>query len=325
MKVIVLTAGLGTRLRPHTYSKPKPLISVAGKPVIAHILDPLVDLNIEELICVYGYLGDQIEAYLRGRYQFPMRFIEQADPKGQAHAIHLCREYVSGPTLVMFGDGLFSVDLNRIDDHPEEGVIYVQEVDDPRRFGVAVVADGRITRLVEKPETPVSNLAVIGVYYVPSADRLMQAIEHCMEHNIQTKGEYYLADALQVMIERGEHFVTDTVAMWKDAGTVPAVIETHRYLLDNGHAHTGAPLNSAIIPPVHIADGATVENSVIGPYVSIGAGAVVRNAIVADSIINEGAVIEGVSLRGSLIGAKAQVSGAAQSLNIGETATVQIG
>ncbi len=325
MNVIVLTAGLGTRLRPHTYSKPKPLLSVAGKPVLGHIIDTLKPLAIDELICVYGYLGSQIERYLTENYNYKMRFVDQADPKGQAHAIYLCKEYISGPTLIIFGDGLFGVDLERLNSHPPTGVIYVQEVEDPRRFGVAVVEDGLITKLVEKPETPVSNLAIIGVYYVPDGQKLIDAIGYCMEQNIQTKGEYYLADALQVMIERGERFTTDTVSMWKDAGTVPAVIETHRYLLENGHSRTIATTNSVIVPPVHLADGALIENSVIGPYVSVGAGAVVRDSIVKDSLIYAGALIEQANLSGSLIGEKAHISGASQTLNVGDTSTVQNG
>jgi glucose-1-phosphate thymidylyltransferase len=323
MKVIVLTAGLGTRLRPHTYSKPKPLLSVAGKPVIGHIIDTLAPLTIDELICVYGYLGSQIEGYLRKAYDYPMRFVEQADPKGQAHAIYLCKEFISGPTLIIFGDGLFGVDLERLNSNPDTGVIYVQEVDDPSRFGVAVVENGLITKLVEKPSTPVSNLAIIGVYYLPDGQRLMDAIAYCMEHNIQTKGEYYLADALEVMIQRGERFTTDAVHMWKDAGTVPAVIDTHRYLLENGHSRTIPTTNSAIIPPVHLADGAIIENSVVGPYVSVGEGAVVRNSVVRDSLIYANATVEDANLQGSLVGERAQVSGASQVLNIGDTAVVR--
>ena len=326
MKVIVLTAGLGTRLRPHTYSRPKPLLSVAGKPVIAHILDPLAEsLQIDELICVYGYLGEQIEAFLEDRYEFPVRFVNQENPKGQAHAIHLCKELVSGPTLIVFGDGLFGVDLAELNQHPQHGLVYVKEVDDPRRFGIAVVEDGRITRLVEKPDDPISNLAVIGVYYLPEVNRLMEAIEHCMAENIQTKGEYYLADALAIMLDRGEHLVPVTVSMWQDAGTVPALLDTHRYLLDHGHDRAGDSHESTIIPPVHLAEGVTIERSVVGPYVSVGAGAVIRNTIISDTIVNEQAHVEGVFVQQSLIGEQAQVVGGARELNIGDTSQLKIG
>ncbi|MBX0327135.1 NTP transferase domain-containing protein [Oscillochloris sp. ZM17-4] len=323
MKVMILTAGLGTRLRPHTYSKPKPLVSVAGKPVLAHIIDDLLDIQIDELICVTGYLGDQIERYVRDHYTMPMRFLVQQEMRGQADAIYLAKD-AEGPMLVVFGDGLVGIDKDRLNAQPDEGIIYCQEVEDPSRFGVAVVQDDQITRLVEKPSTPVSNLAVVGFYYLPEARRLMDAITHMMEHNIQTKGEYYLADALQIMLERGEVFRAETVSMWRDCGTIDALLDTNRYLLEHGHSRDGAVANSVIVPPVYIGPGAKVENAVLGPHVSLGAGAVVRNAIISDSIINTGAQIEGAVLSGSVIGDKAAVTGAGQELNIGDAATIRI-
>ncbi|MEI7643566.1 MAG: sugar phosphate nucleotidyltransferase [Chloroflexales bacterium] len=324
MKVMILTAGLGTRLRPHTYSKPKPLVSVAGKPVLAHIIDDLLDIQIDELICVTGYLGDQIESYVRGRYTMPLRFLVQKEMRGQADAIYLAEAFADGPMLVVFGDGLVGIDKLRLNAHPREGVIYCQEVADPSRFGVAVVDAEKITRLVEKPSTPVSNLAVVGFYYVPEARRLMDAITHMLEHNIQTKGEYYLADALQIMIERGEVFHAERVSMWRDCGTIDALLDTNRYLLEHGHSRDEAVVNSVIVPPVYIGPGAKVENAVLGPYVSLGAGAEVRNAIISDSIVNTGAQITGAILAGSVIGDNAVVTGTGQELNIGDAASMMI-
>lgn len=325
MKVMILTAGFGTRLRPHTYSKPKPLLSVAGKPVLGHIIDDLLDLQIDELICVTGYLGNQIEDYLRANYSFPMRFLEQKEMRGQSDAIYLAKDIAEGPLLVIFGDGLLGLDIARLNSHPAEGIIFCQEVDDPRRFGVVVVEGGRITRLVEKPSEPISNLAVAGAYYVPEARRLMEAIGHTMEQDIQTKGEYYLADALQVMIDRGEIFTAASVSLWRDAGTVEALLETNRYLLDHGHNREVAGANALIVPPVYIAEDVTLENAVVGPYVSIGAGAVVRDSIVRDSIINPGAQIRSVILAGSLIGEKANVDGVSQQLNVGDQSNIRFG
>jgi glucose-1-phosphate thymidylyltransferase len=324
MKVMILTAGLGTRLRPHTYSKPKPLVSVAGKPVLAHIIDDLLDIQIDELICVTGYLGDQIESYVRGRYTMPLRFLVQKEMRGQADAIYLAND-VEGPMLVVFGDGLVGIDKDRLNTHPSEGIIYCQEVEDPSRFGVAVIdPDQRITRLVEKPSTPVSNLAVVGFYYVPEARRLMDAITYMMEHNIQTKGEFYLADALQIMLERGEVFRAETVSMWRDCGTIDALLDTNRYLLEHGHSRDEAVVNAVIVPPVYIGPGAKVENAVLGPHVSLGAGAVVRNAIISDSIVNAGAQITGAILTGSVIGDRAVVTGAGQELNVGDASSTRI-
>lgn len=325
MKVMILTAGFGTRLRPHTYSKPKPLLSVAGKPVLGHIIDDLLDLQIDELICVTGYLGNQIEDYLRASYSFPMRFLEQKEMKGQSDAIYLANGMAEGPLLVVFGDGLLGLDIARLNTHPNEGIIYCREVEDPRRFGVAVVEGGAITRLVEKPSEPVSNLALVGAYYFPEARRLMDAIAHTVEQNIQTKGEYYLADAVQVMLDRGEVFTAATVSLWQDAGTVEALLDTNRYLLDNGRATSTESSTALIVPPVHIGAGVTLENAVVGPYVSIGDGATVRNSVVRESIVNAGAQVESVVLVKSLIGEKAQVGGASQELNVGDSSSIRLG
>ncbi len=325
MKVIVLTAGLGTRLRPHTFSKPKPLVTVAGKPMLAHILDSFAPLAIDELVFVTGYLGHQIEAFVTERYNYPTQFIVQTELRGQAHAIHLTREVVSGPTLIVFGDGIFSTDLSQLNRPSNDGVIFVQEVEDPRRFGVAVLENGLITRLIEKPDTPVSNLAVIGVYYTPEVSRLYESIDYIIEHSIQTKGEFYLADALQVMINNGERFHAQRVDIWKDCGTPAALLDTNRYLLEHGRSYVGHLSRSVVIPPVYISDTAQIENSVIGPYVSVAAGAVVRNSRIKDSIINAGAHLETVMLNKSLIGSDAYVDGTFQELNVGDASEMRFG
>lgn len=325
MNVIVLTAGLGKRLRPHTYSKPKPLVNVAGKPMLAHILDSLQTLVIDKLIFVTGYLGGRIEDFVTENYNYPTRFIEQTELKGQAHAIHLTREAAEGPTLIVFGDGIFSADLESLNRSTDEGVIFAHEVEDPRRFGVVVVKDGLITRLVEKPDTPVSNLAVIGVYFVPEVRRLYEAIAYVIENNIQTKGEFYLADALQIMIDNGERFRTEPVTVWKDCGTPTALLDTNRYLLNHGRSYVGKAARSIIIPPVYISDAAHVEDSVIGPHVSIAAGARVRDSRIKDSVINAGASIQSAVLSDSLIGDDAYVEGDFQRLNIGDSSELRFG
>jgi glucose-1-phosphate thymidylyltransferase len=325
MKVMILTAGLGTRLRPHTYSRPKPLLGVAGKPVLGHIIDDLAGIQIDELICITGYLGDQIEAFVRETYSFPMRFIVQPEARGQAHAIHLAREVVAGPLLIIFGDGLLGIDTAHLNSHPNEGVIYCQEVDDPRRFGVIVVEDNQITRFVEKPSEPVSNLAVIGAYYVPEAQRLMSAIDHMLEHNIQTKGEFYLADALQIMIERGEILRPGSSSLWRDCGTVEALLDTNRYLLDHGYAREEPTTNTVIIPPVHIGAGAVIEESIIGPYVTIEPGATVKHSQIRDSIVYANAQLQGVQITHSLIGEAAVLHGSARVANVGARTEITIG
>jgi glucose-1-phosphate thymidylyltransferase len=325
MKVIIPTAGLGTRLRPHTYSKPKPLVNVAGKPVLGHILDTLSQLDIEELIFITGYLGNQIEDYVRENHDIPARFIEQTELKGQAHAIYLARELVSGPTLILYVDTIFEADLSKLNQIDADGVIYVKEVSDPRRFGVTFIEQGYITKLIEKPDTDISNLAMIGLYYVREAQDLMKAIEVMLDRNIQTKGEFYLTDAFQIMLDNGARFTAETVDVWEDCGTKDTVLQTNRYLLDHGRSHGENVEGSIIRPPVYIDDSATVTNSIIGPYVSIAAGAVVRDSIVRDSIINRDASIESATLQQSLVGDSALIRGDFRELNVGDASEIHFG
>jgi glucose-1-phosphate thymidylyltransferase len=325
MKVIIPTAGLGTRLRPHTYSKPKPLVSVAGKPVLGHILDTLSQIEIDELIFITGYLGNQIEAYVRQNHPFPARFIEQTELKGQAHAIYLARDILSGPTLILYVDTIFDADLRHLNQIEADGVIYVREVPDPRRFGVTFIEDGQITRLIEKPENDISNLAMIGLYYVRDAQWLMRSIETMMDRNIQTKGEFYLTDALQLMIDAGARFTAAPVDVWEDCGTKETVLQTNRYLLDHGRGHDRTIAGSIVIPPVYIDDSAQVTNSIVGPYVSIAAGAVVRDSIVRDAIINQDALIESTTLQNSLVGDDAVVQGDFRELNVGDASEIRFG
>ncbi len=325
MNVILPTAGLGTRLRPHTYSKPKPLVSVAGKPVLGHILDHLSGLDLDKLVFIVGYLGEQIERYVREEYDLPVEFVVQQELKGQADAVLLARGLVSGPTLILFVDTLVEADLTKLARIDADGVMYVKEVDDPRRFGVVKIEDGRVTRLIEKPATMDNKLAIVGLYYLREIEQLFSAIDELMERNIQTQGEFYLADALQLMIDRGACIVAEQVEVWEDCGKPETVLQTNRYLLDKGLTHEVPAQNSILIPPVHIDDGATIENSVIGPYVSIGTSSVVRNSIIRNSIINGGAELDTVTLEESLIGDDAEVSGDFRRLNVGDASQVSFG
>ena len=323
MKVIIPTAGLGTRLRPHTYSKPKPLVSVAGKSVLGHVLDTLQQISIDEIVFITGYLGNQIEEYVRTNYDFSARFVEQTELKGQAHAVYLARDIVSGPTLILYVDTIFAADLTHLNTLDVDGAIYVREVDDPRRFGVTFVENNRITKLVEKPDSDISNLAMIGLYYVRDAQRLMQAIEVLMERDIQTKGEFYLTDALQLMIDDNAHFIAEPVAVWEDCGTKETVLQTNRHLLDNGHSYVGKTEGSIVIPPVYIDDSAKVVNSIVGPYVSIAAGAIVQDSIIQNSIINQNAHLQSVALHNSLLGDHATVQGDFRELNAGDMSEIR--
>lgn len=326
MKVVLPLAGLGTRLRPHTYSKPKPLVSVAGKTVLGHVLDSLEGLPIDEVIFITGYLGDQIEEYVRSRYTFPVRFVEQTDLRGQAHAINLASDFIDQPVLIIFVDTIVRADLTRLLDTTGDGVLYVKEVADPRRFGVAVLSDGQVTRLVEKPTTPVSNLAVIGVYYMKNWQLLREALRDVIAQGIQTGGEYYLADALQLMIDRHARFEAWPVEAWEDCGTVQALVHTNCYLLSHGHARQPTETeNSIIIPPVYVSPTARIHNSVIGPNVSVADGVTISNSIIRDSILSDGAAITGATLTESVVGSNAVVKGSFRRLNVGDASEIEFG
>ena len=325
MKVIIPLAGLGTRLRPHTYTKPKPLINVAGKPMLAHILDQFRDLDVEEYIFIVGYLGDQIEKYVSQQYGFKARYVTQYEMLGQAHALWLCRDYVKGPVFMVFGDTYFEADLSDVKTPPPDSIAYVREVSDPRRFGVAVVGeDGYVEKFVEKPSTMENRLAVIGMYYFTDGPALMQACGELMEKRIQTKGEYFLTDAINLMIPKGQRFVTRPAKEWRDTGKPETVLDTNRYLLKNGSNNSDEVHypTSVIIPPVNIHPSAIIEESVIGPYATIGPDCKITRSIIRDSIIDAGALIEETTMDQSLVGKESIVKGRYRRFNVGDSAMV---
>lgn len=323
MKAVILLAGLGTRLRPHTYSRPKPLVNVAGKPVLAHILDGMADLKFDEIIFIVGYLGDQIEKYVLEQYpHLNSRFVIQEEMRGQAHAINLARAYIDQDVLIIFGDTIWETDWTRLQRVRSDGLIYCHEVEDPRRFGVVTLENGFVTRFVEKPQTLVSNLAVVGVYYFKTWQKLMRAIDDIITNNIQTKGEFYLADAMQRMIEEGAKLEAERISIWEDCGTREALLHTNRYLLAKNGKDVGESEASHIIPPVHIAKGAQVRRSIIGPNVSISEGAVIEDSILRDCIISEEAQVSNAMLEWSLVGSNARVRGTFERLNVGDASEI---
>jgi glucose-1-phosphate thymidylyltransferase len=286
----------------------------------------LAERKIRDVVLLTGYLGEQIEEYYESAgYPYPAYFVEQKELLGQAHAIWLAREHLDGPVLIIFVDTIFDADLSGLDRSGLDGVLYVKEVEDPRRFGVAVLgSDGLVTRLVEKPDSFENRLAVIGAYYVHDAPWLLRAIKELMARKIQTKGEFYLADAYTLMIEQGARYGVRQVSVWEDCGTPEDVLNTNRYLLEHarGDAIEAEVNGSVIVPPVYVAPSAQVERSIIGPYVTIAEGSVVKQSVIRDSIIDEGAYIDHTMLEHSLIGKDAIVRGRYRVLNVGDSSQV---
>jgi glucose-1-phosphate thymidylyltransferase len=330
LKVVIPMAGLGTRLRPHTWSKPKQLVSVAGKTVLDHVINSLTSypqFEHIELINIVGYLGDQIEKHVRENYpNIQSHFVIQENPKGQSHAIMLAREYLQGPMLMIFADTLIETDLSELDAEPSDGVVWVKPVDDPRRFGVAERgSDGCVKRLVEKPTDMKNNLAVVGFYYFKEAENLISAIDKQIERDTQLKGEYYLADAVNIMLDRGFQLRTESVEIWLDAGNRASLLETNRYLLAHGHGnsqHFPKDQNVVIEPPVFIHPSASINTAIIGPNVSIGAGCHVSTSIIQESILEDQAKADGVILTNSLVGRRAHIRRRAGEVNVGDNTEI---
>jgi len=324
MKVVIPLAGFGTRLRPHTYAKPKPLLMVAGKPVLAHVIDPLLVLQPEEFVFIVGHLGSQIERFVRANYAVPARFVEQRELLGQAHALQLAREYIHGPVVVTYADTIARTDLSVIERTDGDGVAFVKEVMDPRRFGVAVVEDGLVRQFIEKPQTCDHRLTVIGLYYIRDGDHLIRSVDRLIASGKQTRGEYYLTDTLQLMVEDGARFRVAEVDVWEDCGTPEALLQTNRYLLAHGCSNAPAVRaeESAIVPPVYVAPSARIRRSVIGPNVAVAEGAQIDCCILRDALVDEGATLRDAILEGSIIGAQVTVRGSPQALNIGDSAAI---
>ena len=325
MKVVFPMAGIGKRLRPHTFSKPKPLISLAGKPILAHILDYIAKVDIDEIVFIVGYLGGQIEEFVKSNYSFKSTFIEQQEPLGQAHALHLARATIDQPFMIVFADTIFEADLSELDDSDRDGLIYVHQVADPSRFGVVTVKDGFVERFIEKPKDPVSNLAITGIYFINDWRRFLAANGELIDRGISTGEEYWLADTLQLMVGAGSRIQVREMPVWADCGTAGSILETHRYLLTRygGRSEPAIAENSSFISPCWVGSGAKIVRSVIGPYVTVGAGAQVHDSIISDSILGAGATVREAVAAGSLVGDRVSLTGHFSGLNVGDDSVVE--
>ncbi|MCX5786791.1 MAG: sugar phosphate nucleotidyltransferase [Elusimicrobia bacterium] len=319
---VVPVAGAGTRLRPHTYTYPKVLLTVGNKPIIGHIMDDLSAAGIKNICLVTGYLGGKIKEYIGRNYKgLKISYVEQPEPKGLGHAIWLTRRCVTGPVLVMLGDTIISADLGKFLNSKDD-CIAVKEVADPRRFGVVEVGNGYIKSMVEKPEHPPSNLAIVGIYSFKKSAKLYGSLERLVKSGRTTRGEIQFTDALSLMLKGGHKLKPVVIDGWYDCGKPETLLETNRYILDRKKFPVKAK-NSLIIPPVYIAPTARVSNSIIGPYVSIGEGAVIDSSIVSNSIINENASIKAMNLQDSLVGPSAAITGRKDRLNVGENSEIK--
>jgi len=325
-------------MRPQTWSKPKPLIGLAGRTALDHlleILDSVPDHRNGEYVFIVGpYLGElQIPAFIHDNYpKLKAHYIVQSVMRGQSDALYLARQYLTGPMLMCFSDTLIESDFSFLADEKLDGVAFVKPVPDPRRFGVAEVnAQGRVTRLIEKPKTTENNLAVVGCYYFRRSEDLVSAIEEQKLRGTSLKGEFFLTDAINIMLERGAQFRTHKVSVWLDTGTITAALETNHYLLEHGRENSASHVGEGVTlnRPVFIHETAEIANSTIGPHVSIGAGCIIADSKIENSIIEEGAAVSALSLSGSFIGRRAKVSGRAadgvpMTLNIGDDSSVRI-
>ena len=324
MHAIIPVAGIGTRLRPFTHSLPKVLVNVAGKPILGHILDTLVAQGVTSATIITGYKGELVEEYVRSTYELNVTFVVQEEMLGLGHAIWVARESLhEEPVLIILGDTVFDVDLSVLATS-QFSSLGVKYVDDPRRFGVVIEEGGFVHRLVEKPETPVSNLAIVGLYFIRRPAALRTALTSLIDNDLRTKGEYQLTDALQLMVDAGEKFTTFSVDGWYDCGKPETLLQTNRFLLTKRNTMPTAPQGCVFVPPVHVDPTAIVEHSVIGPYASVSKGALVRNSIVRDSIISDQATVADIALDQSIIGENAEVTGRFSSINIGDASIVRL-
>ena len=325
MKVIIPLAGKGTRLRPHTHLTPKPMMKVAGKPVMSYVLDELKKLgNVEQIIYITGHLREKVEEYARAEMDVPSVFIEQKVQDGTAGAIALARDYVDQPVLIIFVDTIFDADLTKVKSVDADGIIWVKEVEDYQRFGVVVTdKDGNMTKIVEKPKTPISRRANIGLYYIRNWKLLYEGIDHVLRQP-KNQGEYFLTDAFQYMIEKGARIKVIDVEGWYDAGKIETMLETNEAMLRRGRARRPRSVgDSTIVDPVYIEDNVTLKKSRVGPNVSICAGSVLENAEISDSIVGSNAKISKSVLRHSLIGDDTVIIGVSGEVTVGDHSEIR--
>ncbi len=329
MKAIIPVAGAGTKLRPHTYTQPKALIPLAGKTILSIIVDQLHEAGINDFIFIIGYLGEKIQDYVQKKYpELNCHFVQQNERYGTGHAINLTRELVgTDEVLIVLGDTIADYDVKEVINSPFS-MLGIKKVDDPRNFGVAEIEDdGLITKVVEKPSIPKSNMALVGVYKIKETEFMFSCLEKLVVVNAKGQDEFSLTDALECMMQHGAIFKSFKVSNWFDCGKKETLLESNATLLKKFGGNVSEEHsfeNTVIIPPVSIAEGCEIKNSVIGPNVTIGEHTKLNHAIIKNSIIGSYSNLFEIVLSKSLIGSDAEVRGVNRSLNIGDNTAIDL-
>lgn len=326
-------AGMGKRMRPHTLTIPKPLISVAGKPIVQHLVEDITKVcheKVDEIAFIIGDFGKEVEKNLlkiaedqgaRGTIYY------QDEPLGTAHAILCAGDSLTGKVVIAFADTLFKTEMIA-DTANSDGIIWVSKIDDPRMFGVVKLDDeGIITDFVEKPQTFVSDLAIIGIYYIKDGDNLKKELQYLIDNDIRDKGEYQLTNALENMKIKGKKLSASTVEEWLDCGNKDATVFTNKRVLEikkgtsENNTNLSEYINSVIIQPCYIGSDVKIENSVIGPHVSIGKGTTIKNSVIKNSIIQSDTIVAAQCIDNSMIGSFVKLEGKPKEYSMGDYTT----
>ena len=327
-------AGMGKRMRPHTLTVPKPLVPIAGKPIVQRLVEDIAKVceqPIEEVAFIVGHFGEAVEEKLlkiaesvgaKGTIHY------QEEPLGTAHAILCAQEALQGHLVVAFADTLFKADFTL--DTSADGTIWVQQVEDPRPFGVVKLNEtGEITDFVEKPETFVSDLAIIGIYYFQDGAYLREELQYLLDNNIKDKGEFQLTNALENMKNKGTRFIPGKISEWLDCGNKDATVYTNQryleYIKDQPDlvAASAQINNSVVIPPVYLGENVVLNNAVVGPYVSIGNGTQISDSVISNAIVQENTVIKTANISNSMLGSFVTYQGTSVDLSLGDYNTLK--
>jgi len=333
LKVVIPAAGAGKRLFPHTFTKPKPMVYIAGKPIIGHILDRMKDVKPEEIIMVVGYKKEQITSYVNKNYSdiFNIKYVDQIEQLGLGHSIYVARDDIGdSEIMIALGDMIFKAGYSEFYDYHLNngdcsGSIGVREVNDPEKYGIVELEGKYIKNLEEKPSRPRSKLGIAGVYFIRETKVLISILEDMIRKDTRTRGEYQLTDALQEMVSRGHRLKTFPVSSWYDCGHHESLLETNRVLLDEKEDidHVYEIKDSVVIQPVAIGNNVSIINSVVGPHASIASDSIIESSIISDSVIGSRSHISKANLQRSIVGDDASVLGKHNSLNIGDMSSIE--